>query len=111
MLTLKLNWLYVFSFIHWSVIFLKGNMVESSEPVIDKEEKENIQTEDENNQQNGNKKNRPTPETVAMDRGVQNIARKAHKNSKGDDKKLGMSNILLFYCFPLFLCNTISEKE
>ena len=86
-------------------------MVESSEPVIDKEEKENIQTEDENNQQNGNKKNRPTPETVAMDRGVQNIARKAHKNSKGDDKKLGMSNILLFYCFPLFLCNTISEKN
>lgn len=35
------------------------------------------------------KKNRPTPESVAMDRGVQNIARKAHKNSKGDDKKLG----------------------
>jgi len=34
------------------------------------------------------KKTRPTPETVAMDRGVQNIARKAHKNSKGDDKKL-----------------------
>lgn len=36
-----------------------------------------------------NKKTRPTPESVAMDRGVQNIARKAHKNSKGDDKKLG----------------------
>lgn len=35
------------------------------------------------------KKTRPTPESVAMDRGVQNIARKAHKNSKGDDKKLG----------------------
>lgn len=35
-----------------------------------------------------NKKSRPTPESVAMDRGVQNIARKAHKNNKGDDKKL-----------------------
>lgn len=34
------------------------------------------------------KKTRPTPESVAMDRGVQNIARKAHKNNKGDDKKL-----------------------
>jgi len=34
------------------------------------------------------KKSRPTPESVAMDRGVQNIARKAHKNNKGDDKKL-----------------------
>lgn len=33
------------------------------------------------------KKSRPTPESVAMDRGVQNIARKAYKN-KGDDKKL-----------------------
>jgi len=34
------------------------------------------------------KKSRPTPESVAMDRGVQNIARKAHKNNKGDDRKL-----------------------
>jgi len=34
------------------------------------------------------KKTRPTPESVAMDRGVQNVARKAHKNNKGDDKKL-----------------------
>merc|ERR1712126_762932 len=34
------------------------------------------------------KKSRPTPESVAMDRGVQNIARKAHKDNKGDDKKL-----------------------
>lgn len=33
------------------------------------------------------KKSRPTPESVAMDRSVQNIARKAHKNKK-DDKKL-----------------------
>ena len=73
-------------------------MVESTEPVIDKEEKENIiQNEDENNQQNSNKKNRPTPETVAMDRGVQNIARKAHKNSKGDDKKLGLSTFFLLF--------------
>jgi len=39
-------------------------------------------------QQNGKKSQRPTPESVAMDRGVQNIARKAHKNNKGDDKKL-----------------------
>ena len=81
-------------------------MVESTEPVIDKEEKENIvQTEDENIQQNSNKKNRPTPETVAMDRGVQNIARKAHKNSKGDDKKLGISNFSHFFfilCFNFF---------
>jgi len=39
-------------------------------------------------QQQNTKKSRPTPESVAMDRGVQNIARKAHKNNKGDDKKL-----------------------
>jgi len=38
--------------------------------------------------QQNTKKSRPTPESVAMDRGVQNIARKAHKNNKGDDKKL-----------------------
>lgn len=68
-----------------------GNMVEATDTiVIDKEEKENIiqDEQDEQNQQNSNKKNRPSPETVAMDRGVQNVARKAHKNSKGDDKKL-----------------------
>ena len=67
-------------------------MVEATDTiVIDKEEKENIiqDEQDEQNQQNSNKKNRPSPETVAMDRGVQNVARKAHKNSKGDDKKLG----------------------
>jgi len=61
-------------------------MVEATE-IPKREDKED--TKDENLVQNTNKKNRPTPESVAMDRGVQNIARKAHKNSKGDDKKLG----------------------
>lgn len=66
-----------------------GNtMVESTESQIQQDEKELIQNDNEETQNLSGKKNRPTPETVAMDRGVQNIARKAHKNSKGDDKKL-----------------------
>uniref|UniRef100_T2MGG6 Alpha-taxilin n=1 Tax=Hydra vulgaris TaxID=6087 RepID=T2MGG6_HYDVU len=49
---------------------------------------ENIQENGVNEGLNGNRKSRPSPESIAMDRGIQNIARKAHKNSKGDDKKL-----------------------
>ena len=69
---------------------LQGNMVESTEIIKEEPVKENgnnVQNKDEAlaNQ----KRNRPTPESVAMDRGVQNVQRKAHKNSKGDDKKLG----------------------
>lgn len=64
------------------------NMVETTE-VSKTEGKDQIVVEngEEISSQN-TKKTRPTPESVAMDRGVQNIARKAHKNNKGDDKKL-----------------------
>jgi len=76
-------------------------MVEATE-IPKREDKED--TKDENLVQNTNKKNRPTPESVAMDRGVQNIARKAHKNSKGDDKKLGREewDVSIYTVFSLF---------
>lgn len=61
--------------------------VEQTKPAEEQEEDTNISNGSTSPQLNP-KKNRPTPESVAMDRGVQNIARKAHKNSKGDDKKL-----------------------
>ena len=70
-------------------------MVESTGSEIQQDERELIQNDNEETQNNSGKKNRPTPETVAMDRGVQNIARKAHKNSKGDDKKLGETKVSL----------------
>lgn len=65
-----------------------GNMVESTEVINEDKTQTQNQTKDETSNNQNVKKVRPTPESVAMDRGVQNIQRKAHKNSKGDDKKL-----------------------
>ena len=58
---------------------------------------ESIQENGVNESLHGSRKARPTPESIAMDRGIQNIARKAHKNSKGDDKKLGMLYYYLIF--------------
>jgi len=76
-------------------IFNEDKMVEAAVEIehtseeVDSELIENGDHMDDNSSPHMTKKGgRPTPESVAMDRGVQNIARKAHKNNKGDDKKL-----------------------
>lgn len=87
---------------------MKGNMVAeettTNGPAASSEHDNKEMTINENGVDSPqiNKKSRPTPESVAMDRGVQNIARKAHKNNKGDDKKLGI-NLLTYFCFTSFI--------
>ena len=67
---------------------------------------EEVNNSQEDVEEDDGKRAKPTPESVALDRDLQNVTRMAYKNSKGDkklftDKIIELNNSLISLVFPL----------
>ena len=70
--------------------FLQEHISQATEDLNLTDEGNAVESDEVDSTAQSTKKSRPTPESIAMDRGIQNVTRKVHKNNKSGDRKLGM---------------------